>query len=865
MIALPGVVVLFNLLRLALTMEDRSMCARNRSMLEVSGEAVFSLFLDINHGPYCNITSTKGLQEISTAVYVVHALNKYEFIPGLPLGEWSPKSAPLAPIIASLPISSGLKVFDTCHDEMTVYKQALQAAVESDCTEHYDLGILLPSEYTAILEPLRNYSVLPISSYREQNLTRPLVNLMVHYLTTRFEVIDLLLADSDFAANSFLDSTKEAGICVKSYASAVELEEKDAEAVIAAIGGRNDIRLWIERGEKLVGARKTWIVLPLDGSNVDDLIPPGSYVIRASPFDLELLQRSSSADDFLEAASNSVIRSSHLLGIGKAIFELAQVLQDLQRRNCPRGTETSCVLPRFSSPTQQGVRNADVYNALRILPKLHSISYIVAMKSQQELVDMAAYRVEPANLKFRVTPESRAPKMPKLCLKKYAKNCDGCLNFKKRFGGRGVTKDTLDAGLLKPGSCVPIFLTVVVCGTLACGVIAVFIIYRFVLEDVLDGNPSLTIVLILANVFTLQTVLPFCMNDSYLGAEPLNSRKILVTSLAFGIDFSVMLSRAFFLVFSKGGVFTAHINGYLQGLMVFFMFGVQLAISVMYFVLSTEDSAVVVRSLTFIALLGYDIFLLATLFVVCFFIAQLPRNYREGKCFFGTSIGLLIAWAIWLTCFILVEPEFRDTVVSSGIIATAYLIIVGVLIPRTYFMVTHMARGKDFGQRFGSADLGPDPRINTITRQARPFYDYVHPGGSTPNLQVASSYPNYYGSSSPHQKYLDHSRTSDSRRNPGYSNYGFHTEMRESRTSPLERSNVSSQYARPKCQRNRRGKDKKDYAESDVYAEDSHGGTIRRQHDEIYPVRSASPRLAQTEATIREEDEEDNVTRITRF
>lgn len=206
---------------------------------------------------------------------------------------------------------------------------------------------------------------------------------------------------------------------------------------------------------------------------------------------------------------------------------------------------------------------------------------------------------------------------------------------------------------------------------------------------------------------------------------------------------------------------------------------------------------------------GYDIFLLATLFVVCFFIAQLPRNYREGKCFFGTSIGLLITWAIWLTCFILVEPEFRDTVVSSGIIATAYLIIVGVLIPRTYFMLTHMARGKDFGQRFGSANLGPDPRINTITRQVcgilsivhvdfnnstqfnwnihlnscctqtRPFYDYVHQGGSTPNLQVASSYPNYYGSSSPHQKYLDHSRTSDSRRNPGYSNYGFHTEMRE--------------------------------------------------------------------------------------
>lgn len=168
--------------------------------------------------------------------------------------------------------------------------------------------------------------------------------------------------------------------------------------------------------------------------------------------------------------------------------------------------------------------------------------------------------------------------------------------------------DTLDRGLLKPGNWIAIFLTVAVCGAFACGVIAVFIIYRFIVEDVLDGNPTLTIVLILANVFTLLTVVPFCLSDSYVGPEPLNSRKILMTTLAFGIDFSVMLSRAFFLVFSKGGVFTAHINGYLQGLMVFFMFGVQVAMSVMYFVLGSDDSAVIARSLVFIALLGELLF-----------------------------------------------------------------------------------------------------------------------------------------------------------------------------------------------------------------------------------------------------------------
>ncbi|XP_043266137.1 protein bride of sevenless [Colletes gigas] len=858
-IMLAKVVILLSVLRFALSLEDRTTCAKNRSMIEIPGDAVLSLFLDINYGPYCNITSAKGLQEMSTAFYVVHALNKYEFVPGLPLG---------------------LKIFDTCHDEMTVYKQSLQAAVDSDCTDRYELGILLPTEYSTILEPLRNYSILPISTYHEQNLTKPLLNLLVHYLSTRFESIDLLLVDSEFALNFFLDATREAGVCVKNYAKTVELDENDTEAVIAVIGGRNEARQWIERGEKLQGHRKTWIVLPLDGSNVDDLVPPGSYVVRAPSFDLDPLQDVTSTDDFLAATGNTVIHSSHLLGVGKAVFELAQVLQDLQRRNCHRGMETSCVLPRFNPRAGSEIRNSDVYNALRILPKLHSIKYIVVMRSQTELIDMATYRVEPANLKFRITPESRLPKMPKLCLKKYAKNCEDCLNFKRR-GLRGVTRDTLDRGLLKSGNWIPIFLTVAVCGTFACGVIAVFIIYRFIAEDVLDGNPALTIVLILANIFTLLTVLPFCMNDYYVGAEALNSRKILLTTLTFGIDFSVMLSRAFFLVFSKGGVFTAHINGYLQGLMVFFMFGVQFAISIMFFILSDEDSSVVVRSLVFIGLLGYDIFLLMTLFVVCFFIARLPRNYREGKCFFGTSIGLLITWAIWLTCFILVEPECRDMVVSFGIVATAYLIVIGVLIPRTYYMITHLARGKEYGQRFGSTDLGPDPRINTIMRQTRPFYDYVHPaGGSVTNLQVASAYPNYYGSSSPNQKYLAQTRSPDTRRVPGYNNYGFHTEMREvnnaykipqvciedadSRTSPAERSSVNSAYARPKCNRKTKTRDEKDCIETDVYVESNHG-TVRRSHDEIYPARSISPRLAQMEATIREEDEEDNVTRITRF
>lgn len=64
--------------------------------------------------------------------------------------------------------------------------------------------------------------------------------------------------------------------------------------------------------------------------------------------------------------------------------------------------------------------------------------------------------------------------------------------------------------------------------------------------------------------------------------------------------------------------------------------------------------------------------------------------------------------------------------------------------------------------------------------QNRPFYDYVHSGGgSMTNLHVTSTYPNYYGSPSPNQKYLGQCRSAETRRIPGYNNYGYHTEMRE--------------------------------------------------------------------------------------
>ncbi|XP_033220219.1 protein bride of sevenless isoform X2 [Belonocnema kinseyi] len=839
-------------------------CGKKHTFLETKGEAIFSVFVGANYGPYCNDSSSKGHQQVSTALHVIQTLNKNSYVPGLLLG---------------------LKAYDTCQDKLTVYKQALMAAVESECAAEYEFGILIPESYKVILKPFKEYSLLPISTYETQNLAIPLIDIAINFLSTKYEVVDLVLTNSQYILSHFLDASKQKGLCVESYSDFTKLENK-TEAIIVAVGGKNDIGSWIQKSNREDSVQRTWFIVPTDDANIDDLIPEGSFVINTESFTSNLDDVSLSSH--LESPGEPLIHSPHLLGIGKAIIEIAHVLQGLQRRTCPPGS--TCALPHFDPKLREDISVTEIYEILEIPPKSQYLKYLIQQNINQEFPTIATYRINPET--HKITPEKQLPKMPRLCSKNDPSMCQMCANFQEKTVAHELVRIAIQGSLLKPGAYIPIYLTIMVSGTFACLVIFFFIIYRYYMEEVLDGNPSLTLVLIIGTVFTLQTILPFCIDDEYMGREHLNSRKIFVSTLAFGLLFSTMLARAFFLAFSVGGIFTAHINGYLQSLMVFFMFSVQIAISSMYFALSNADSSVVMRSLTYISLLGYDIFLLVCLLIVSCFITQIQRNYSEGKCFFATVIGILVVWAVWVTCFILMEPAARDIIVCFGIIATAYLIIIGILIPRTYYMVTHLSREKNVMHRFEPADLGPDPRMNTMARQAldlqsRPsYYEYVRPSmdaaNNGGNLRVAR-YPNCYTSVSPYFKHNARNRSPiEPRRNPGYNNHGFSSEMREvennayvvprvciespqDRRSPL--NNVDSldvSYAHPRNPRRpKMFSDENDCIETDIYVE----GQLhpnKRGPNENYPSRPCSPRLGQAEVTIREEDE-DEITRITRF
>lgn len=151
---------------------------------------------------------------------------------------------------------------------MAVYKEALFVAVEQDCTPHYELGILMPERYHSVLEPFERFGLVPISLYRDQNFSKSLIGVMVDFLSTKYEVVDLLLSNSENDLENFLDMSRDAGICLKSHTEMADLTNS-THVVIALMGNKEDIKRWIDNGKKLVGIEKTWVILPLDGSHVD--------------------------------------------------------------------------------------------------------------------------------------------------------------------------------------------------------------------------------------------------------------------------------------------------------------------------------------------------------------------------------------------------------------------------------------------------------------------------------------------------------------------------------------------------------------------------------------------------------------------
>lgn len=166
---------------------------------------------------------------------------------------------------------TGLRIFDTCHDRITVFRQVLRVAVEQSCVPVYGMGVLVPSQYGHIMDYLRDHGGLPIGVYEERDFTVPAIDILAHYLSTRYEIVDLVHTNAGSVLDRFLEVTKDAGVCVKRSDRRVKSDRYTnvTETVIVAIGGRNDVLRWLGENEESRGSRETWLLLSLDNSDID--------------------------------------------------------------------------------------------------------------------------------------------------------------------------------------------------------------------------------------------------------------------------------------------------------------------------------------------------------------------------------------------------------------------------------------------------------------------------------------------------------------------------------------------------------------------------------------------------------------------
>lgn len=145
-------------------------------------------------------------------------------------------------------------------------------------------------------------------------------------------------------------------------------------------------------------------------------------------------------DEYLRNSEDSAQRSPYLLDIGKAIVGLAEILQDIRERRCPSnddgGDDGNCIESQFRRKSRPEIRDFDVYEALRMQPRLHSVRYAVAMKTRHNLVEVALYSIEVSA--SRAFPEKAMAGMPALCLRDLVENCESCVNF--HDGKRIITK-----------------------------------------------------------------------------------------------------------------------------------------------------------------------------------------------------------------------------------------------------------------------------------------------------------------------------------------------------------------------------------------------------------------------------------------
>lgn len=245
------------------------------------------------------------------------------------------------------------------------------------------------------------------------------------------------------------------------------------------------------------------------------------------------------------------------------------------------------------------------------------------------------------------------------------------------------------------------FLSISLLGITFCLAILIFLLTNIFRRDiVLEGNPVLTTILLLAIMLMFLSVLPFGLqvNNNTSISSPNNHPnqtlclfKSLSVTLSYALVLSLILARVILLATTSKDIgFMSHISGPVQSFLCLFIFGVQAALNLQII----DKCCDIFKGFSFLYLMSYNAMLLLLLLCFCPLIYSNQRNYREGKYFTIAILLTICLWCGWIPCYIFLDEEWREPILCFSLLSTAMIFLGTIFIPRTYLMTIATARNK---------------------------------------------------------------------------------------------------------------------------------------------------------------------------
>ncbi|RZF34422.1 hypothetical protein LSTR_LSTR012284 [Laodelphax striatellus] len=766
---------------LVLVSKAEQVCETSQSIISVPGNIHLAGIFDVHSGENCSSPVETGIEQATAALAVIKLLQEVNFLPGVRIG---------------------ISLYDSCSSDIEAQKRIVSAKLESDCMDSMLFGVLTTAPIHSRLQPLAASLSLPTVATPGHSPPPPFLLQVAASLLPPlgWSHLDAVLASDSLLLDAFEEAAAQLRVCVETrrLLAVDNIIETVLTGKIVIIYENANLKSILK--EK-ISSRAQVIVLPLQldfDFQTADYLPSESYIIQPSHHTVKLTRmedENSSFPTVNKTLENSLENTTDHKALENPleittekpldIFRdslatplFVQTAADLIQTINTIKTNIEAMCPHVNGDTDRKLCDNLKFSkqSIRTTTVLQSVAMTSAVldaiemesegfellrlvrKDEDDLI--GSYSIIEGNWTWLLMDNDI--NSTQFCRLDPLDNstgldCSRCSNFKEIYRKRMeeiVLGDTfLNSIKWKTEPWVAVVITISVVGILCDLAIIVFITVRICKQDILEGNPTFSFLLLFAIIVTYLSSLPYSFDiasdNTFYSGIACNLR-ILGASLSYSFIFSIMLARSFMIAScDHDGGFMSHINGYLQTVVCFFIVLVQLALSFQFGALnwrymSTENCMSLTHGHLFIFVLSYDMFLLLLLVFTAPFIMRTKRNYHEGSFFAVASVLCALAWCGWVTLFTILDEKYQDMVVSCGLCATSTIILVTVFIPRTYLMVTGIVRDHLASTLPSLAYASSTSVIDVINyRSTQALYDSVNPTTSTvPKSGLLN--PNFY-------------------------------------------------------------------------------------------------------------------------